>query len=470
MLCILRAVLNVAEIEVREKYASSATPCPATRITAPMVMAELSRGYPQIQAARKSADIIVVPVEAIGRKRRQRVRPLALACGDESPDLFAKPAKQTEKRLPGLPGVVEITYRKGQHKGKHVWFLRYRDPLTGNWTSIKLGEVGVMSYIEMVALAKQYQDDIAAGRSPRSARMSLATFIRLYFEPWVRQNQRSSADTLARLFRYVLPLLGDKSLGDIGHHDGEQLLNSLREGDVSMRFGALSPASRNRILMACRTVFRLAVELGFIANNPFKHVRQLKETPPSPRALESDELDRFLTALVGAPMHFVLLIEFLLATAARINEILELRESDIDYAAGVVHLRTTKAGEAQTLPLTSSVAGVLTALKPLRRAGNPYLFPALRGGGHMSAPYKRLRQVLAAAGLEQAGFHLFRKTVATRAMQLPDMDVLTVSRLLRHKSVRTLEVHYLATPQKRVRQAANDIGEALLARRRGEKP
>jgi len=47
------------------------------------------------------------------------------------------------------------------------------------------------------------------------------------------------------------------------------------------------------------------------------------------------------------------------------------------------------------------------------------------------------------------------------------MDVLTVARLLRHKSVRTLEVHYLATPQKRLRQAANDIGERLLGGQKG---
>ena len=83
----------------------------------------------------------------------------------------------------------------------------------------------------------------------------------------------------------------------------------------------------------------------------------------------------------------------------------------------------------------------------------------------MAAPYKRLRQTLAAAGLEMAGWHLFRKTFATLAMELPGMDVLMVSRLLRHKSVRTTEVHYLATPKKRLFQAANDIGVALLTRR-----
>lgn len=426
---------------------------------------------PESRPARQSADIIVLPADKIGRKHLQRVDPLARACGDQSPNLLAKKSKQSEKGVEGLPGVVEITYRSG----KRVWYLRYLDPnyLNPNKrkrkTSIKLGVVGEMSYMDMVALAKRYQDDIAAGRSPKAGQMSLATFVQLYFEAWAQENHRSSVDTLARCRQHILPLLGEISIGEIEHRDGERLISTLLEGNRSMRRGKLSNASINRVLMAARSIFRLAVELGFIAENPFKRIRQLKETPPSPKALESDQLDSFLAALEGEPLLFILLIKFLLATAARINEILELQESDIDYANGVVHLRMTKAGEAQTLPLTTTVAAILEALKPLRRSGNPYLFPAATGDGHMAAPYKWLRKVLAAAGLEKAGFHLFRKTVATQAMQLPGMDVLTVSRLLRHKSVRTLEVHYLATPQKRLRQAANDVGELLLARleRRG---
>lgn len=422
---------------------------------------------PERKPSRRSAEIIVLPKDQIGRKRIQRINPLARACGSNAADLKARVAKQTEKRVPDLPGVVEITYRTGKRKGKSVWFLRFRDPLTGKRTSIKLGEVGVMPFIEMAALAKRYQDDIAAGRSPKSGCMTFATFITVCFHQWVMENQRSWKDTVARL-RYAIALFGDKPLADIDHRDGERLIQHMLDGDASMRFGKVNPATINRVLMAARSVFRHAVDLGFIAENPFKRVRQLKETPPSPKALESDELARLLTVLADEPELFVLLIKFLLATAARVNEILSLQEADIDYVIGVVHLRVTKAGEAQTLPLTRTVAVILDALKPLRRPGNPHLFPAKTGNGHMAAPYKWLRKVLAAAGLDQAGFHLFRKTVATQAMQLPGMDLLTVSKLLRHKSIRTLEVHYLATPQKRLRQAANDIGERLLGASRKE--
>ncbi|MBS0368630.1 MAG: site-specific integrase [Proteobacteria bacterium] len=421
------------------------------------------------QPAQFCTEIIPLPADALVRRRRQRVTQLARACGDQSPNLLAQKQKQKEKSIDEVPAVTEITYKTG----KQVWYFRYPDQndikLNGKRRKprVKIGVVGEMSYMDRVALAKQFQDDVAAGRDPKASRMTFESFVGLYFSSWVTQSQRSSKDTLARLRHHVLPLLGNKALGDITHHDGERLIAWLSRGNASMRFGMINPATINRVLMAARSVFKLVVQLGFIPSNPFQRVRQLKECPPSPKALDQTELDRVMAALLNEPPIFALLIKLLLATAARVNEILALQEADIDEVNRVIHLRMTKAGEAQALPMTTTVVAILDALKPLRRPGNPHLFPAKTGSGHIVEPYKRLRKVLAMAGLEMAGFHLFRKTVATLAMQLPGMDVLTVSRLLRHKSTRTLEIHYLATPKKRVFQAANDIGEVLLGRREG---
>lgn len=397
----------------------------------------------------RSARIIELPVDVI---RLQRVTKLAQACGDQSPDLKARPAKQKERRVADLPNVVEIEYLSG----RKVWFLRYFDPLTRSRTSIKLGVVGVMPFIEMAALAKRWQDDIAEGRSPKASKMTVDFFVQGDFARWAEANLRSFKGFLSKYWRRISPQIGHMALGAVKPRDGQRLITALRQGNPQLK-----NATINRDLMAVRTVFRIAVEFGHLSGNPMRDIRQFKETPPSPRALEPDQLARFFTALAGESEKFILLIKLALATAARIDEILELRYSDIDRAADVLHLRMTKAGEAQTLPLTSYVDAILIQLERFRRPGNDYILPG-RTVGHMAAPYKTLHRVLANAGLETAGFHLFRKTFATQAMtQIPGMDVLTVAKLLRHKSVRTLEVHYLATSQKRLHQAANDIGKLL---------
>lgn len=230
---------------------------------------------------------------------------------------------------------------------------------------------------------------------------------------------------------------------------------------------ARKSSTANRALHLLRSILNVAVELGYRVDNPAAAVPKLKETPPQPRFLNEDEQKRLAVVIATAPVFLKLSIELALHTAMRAGEIFNLRHDDIDFAAGVIRLRMTKAGEPQTVPITPAVAKILEALLSLRVEGNPYLIPAQRGTGPMAVPYKALRQLLIAAGIEPAGFHIFRKTAATVAVSLPNSDVLTVSKMLRHKSVRTTEIHYLATDQKRLRQVAADLGDLMSRRLQG---
>jgi len=79
----------------------------------------------------------------------------------------------------------------------------------------------------------------------------------------------------------------------------------------------------------------------------------------------------------------------------------------------------------------------------------------------MSAPRKRLKRVFADVGVDpSACFHTLRKSTATLAAT-HGVDILTVSRLLRHRSIRTTERHYLATRQDSLFQAV-DVVSGLL--------
>ena len=223
----------------------------------------------------------------------------------------------------------------------------------------------------------------------------------------------------------------------------------------------------NRAHQLLRSIMSVAVELGYRLDNPAIAVRKLKESPPPPRSLDKDEQKRLSVAIASAPPHLRLSIELALNTAMRSGEIFNLRHDDIDFAAGFIGLRVTKAGEFQRVPITPSGVRILEEILSLRVEGNPHLFPARRGTGPMSPPYKALKKLFADAGIEPSGFHIFRKTAATVAASLPNSDVLTVSKMLRHKSVRTTEVHYLANDQKRLRQVAADLGDLMQARLQG---
>lgn len=411
----------------------------------------------------RSAEIIELPIDTIGQQRLQHISTLAQACGTQAPNLKARAPKQRQQAVPGMTNVIDITSRIGNT----TRYLRFKDPLTGHWTKKKLGILGQDSVLDMAAKAKAWQDDVAAGRSPNAGSILVDDFVGGEFTIWGEANKRSIGDDLSRYALYLKAFIGHKELGSVTPNDFEAMVEFLLVGNRAMRRGKLSNATINRAIMAGRTIFRLAKKLGYISTNPAAGVDTLKETPPSPKALEEGELDQLAKHLPTFPMFFQLLVRLLLVTAARIDEICQLRYSDIDYAQGVVHLRSPKSGVPETLPLTSAVLAIITALEEFRRSDNEFLFPGKSGNRPIWAPYKLLRKLLADAGLEHAGFHLFRKTTAVQAMFIPGMDILTVSRMLRHKSIRTTEIHYLATPHQRLRQAANDVGALLQARLQG---
>jgi integrase len=420
-------------------------------------------GTPAVSTTHRTAEIIELPIDAIGKQRHQQVTALAQACGSQAPNLKVRASKQYQQSVPGMKNVLDITSRSNNT----TRYLRFKDPLTGNWTKKKLGILGRDSVLDMAAKAKAWQDDVADGRSPNAGSMLTDDFVSGEFTVWGTANKRSISDDLSRYALYIKAFIGHKPLGSVTTKDFEGIVQYLLVGNRAMRRGKLSNATINRAIMAGRAIFRLAKKLGYIATNPAAGVDSLKESPPSPKALEGDQIDRLAVFISAYPLLFQLLVRFILVTTARIREALDLLYSDIDYAQGVVHLRSTKAGVPETLPLTPSVIAIIAELETLRRPGNEHLFPSKNGAGPISAPYKHLRKLLAEADLERAGFHLFRKTTAVQAMMMPGMDVLTVSRMLRHKSIRTTEVHYLATPHQRLRQAANDVGELMQARLQG---
>ena len=390
--------------------------------------------------------------------RPQRVSAVAEACGSEQQTLKLKPPKQREVRVPGVPGMVEITYRTGGG----AWYYRYTDPVTGKRNSIRVGIVGQDSFMAAVARVKAHKDAIAQGRSPKAAQILCGDFVSNDYGEWAVKNKVSAADDQSRYILYLARFIGQMPIGDVNKHHLERALEFWRNGNRSIRRSQLSNATINRIAMLARSIFRLAVVLGYISENPAKGLRNLKETPPSPVALDTDGLKKLFRALQSADPKLALVVDTSFMGALRINETMELKYEDIDRKNGLVHLRKTKAGVAQTIPLSEALDAVFRRAEVFRRDGNDYIFPASRGDGPMTAPRKAWNKLLADAGLDHSGFHILRKTWASQAMSVPGMDILTVSRMLRHQSIRTTERHYIATPQQRLRQASHAVNALLL--------
>ena len=87
------------------------------------------------------------------------------------------------------------------------------------------------------------------------------------------------------------------------------------------------------------SILRYALRRGYITDNPLHRLEageRPRPAPPAPRALGQDEIARLLAAC--APRYRLLTVTALY-TGMRILELLALTWADVDFGAGVIHVR-----------------------------------------------------------------------------------------------------------------------------------
>lgn len=384
----------------------------------------------------------------------QFLRPtlIAEAIGVDAPTPRQRTPKQTERSVPGVPGLREITYSTG----KVSLFYKHRG------SSYFVGHKGVHSHVEMMARIHDIQQAVKNGRNLKAGETTCDTFVETVFKPWALKNIPGSArDVLSRWWLYWSERLGSLPLRAVTEHHINQAVSAIRSGGRAVKGGGHTVGGANRIAMAGRTIFRAARDLQYIDTSPADGIRNLREDPPSPRALTEDELERLGVAIDNSNDHDRM-VEVTLRTGCRIGEVQILKPEHIDRAAGVLHIPATKSGVAQTVAADKRTFEILDMQMASRRAGNPYVF---QGAGARPAAYRLdlLHRLFDKAGLPHSGYHVLRKTWATQAMSM-GVDLLTISRHLRHQSVRTTERHYIATPRDRLRTASEAVGAMFSTR------
>ncbi len=401
----------------------------------------------------------IIPLKA-RRHRRQDVTDIARACGCDQPMLkpgrTLRPKERATTGVPGLKQVASLTDPRVWN-----WVFRYTNPETGKRASISYGTSVEVPYMEAVARAQRDREMVRRGRNPAASKITLDTFVETVVTPWAQENLRSWKDLISRYVLYFAEPLGSMQISEISAFDVEQVLAELRKPGKSRRRQRLKAATINRAAMALRTIFRLAKQHGLIDHNPLDGWQQLRENPPPPMALTVDEIHRVLGRMQSEPERFRLLVELLLETALRIGEALNARFSDVDVQRRLLNLWETKGGGNEIVPLTARALQIIERLRELSH--NDRLFPAARGDGPMSAPRKVLKRVFADVGVDpSACFHTLRKSTASLAAS-SGIDVISISRLLRHRSIRTTERHYLATYHDHLHQAVNVVSDLIRA-------
>ncbi len=305
-----------------------------------------------------------------------------------------------------------------------------------------------------------------------------------YAREWLRTSVGHLKASTVRFYsghleKHILPLLGDRPIGEVTRKDCRELIAVAREKDLTIN-------SVRGILRTLSVILSQAVDDGRLPANPAlsmrKYLRRGDEPEPVIDPLTKDEAAHLIAI---AREHFPQWHAWVLTalrTGMRIGELLALQWGDVDWRGRYVLVRrnlvrgkvtTPKNHQQRRVDLTPHLRAVLRLWRRRQNAswlknGLPrpdWVFPSATGTPLDDCNVRRaFRTILDKAGLHRRGPHQMRHTFASLLLQAGE-PITYVSRQLGHRdSAITLRVYAHWLPDTTARKGVehlDDVRDAI---------
>jgi integrase/recombinase XerD len=238
-------------------------------------------------------------------------------------------------------------------------------------------------------------------------------------------------------------------------------LESLRDDDGRPLLKASSIA---RAIVAVRSFHRFCAAEGLLPADPSEDVGAPRVPQGLPKALDEDEVEALLGAVVGdtpTALRDRALLETLYASGIRISELVGLDLGDLVLDDGVMRV-LGKGSRERIVPVGRTARAALVAYldagRPAlrthgangaRRGDAAAVFLNTRGGRiSRQACWKIVRHAAARVGLEdRISPHVLRHSCATHMLD-HGADIRVVQELLGHASISTTQVYTRVSPER----------------------
>lgn len=325
----------------------------------------------------------------------------------------------------------------------------------GRNTRITIGPFGVLTVEQARTKALQYAAEVLSGGNPaekitaQREEATLIDLIALYKEHHLPK-KRSIRNDLG-MIKNILSKWNNRKL------------SSITRKEIALLHATVGKTARyqaNRVLALLRKMFNLAKIWGlYSGDNPATGIEKFREEKRE-RFIEEYELPRLFAAIAEeANIRVRRIILVALLTGVRRNEVFSMRWEDINFISKTWKISKTKNGQPHLLPLPAPVISMLSQLS--RQSDNPFVFPSIKGEGHVVNIKRAWNRIRQRARLEDVRFHDLRRTCGSW-MANQGIPLQVIGKVLNHSQISTTEIYarLILDPQ---RKALEGNAERMLA-------
>ena len=374
--------------------------------------------------------------------------------------------QSNERKSTRYPGVYQRESRSKLFKGKPdtTYSIDYRDPVTGKRVrqTIGLRSQGITAeYANAVRigyLAKGLKDKFSAVTPSRAK--DVPTFGQAwddYRQQWLEARNITTLRTDIGLYKYHLQdTFAETLLNHIYIVDLEHLETRL------MRKGLASQTVKHVLALMRRVINKAIVWRRWDGPSPFNGFKMPSVNNDRKRYLTPYEAKALLDALRAVNERVWLMSLISLHCGLRFGEVANLKFSDIDFSARVLHIRDPKGGQDHAANMTDVVH---LALRALSGGKNQLLFPT-RDGKIMGEKDQIFDKVVAALefndGIDdnrfKVVFHTLRHTYGTWLASSGSSQA-NIAEMLGHKSIQMSQryTHAMQAMKRKAAAAINDM-------------
>lgn len=224
----------------------------------------------------------------------------------------------------------------------------------------------------------------------------------------------------------------------------------IRSWIVSLVEDKLQPKSINRKIISLRSFYKFLLKRGLLVDDPSVKLKPLKSKKTIPVFVSQSDILSLLDQYTFSDDFFgwrdKLILELLYGTGIRLNELIQLKESDIDYYEGLIKV-LGKRNKERFIPISKSLGQKIEKYCSKKLGhfnGNSYNILIVTDTQDQSYPmliYRTVRKYLDLfTTVDKRSPHVLRHTFATHLLD-KGADLNAVKDLLGHTSLAATQVY-----------------------------